>query len=134
MKRQSNIARQRGSALFVGLFLVAVVAVLAASVTLTSVTQQTGAVRALQFEQAWYAALGRIEAEAPGILATGTCAGGAQTLAGFNTTLSCSLSVVIEEGDQRWRQITLIAVAQRGDPSSASQVRRSARATLRRPE
>jgi len=122
-------ASQRGSALFVAVFLIAVVAVLAAAVALTSVTQQTGAARALQAEQAWYAALGRIELEAPGMLAGDACpGGGAQDIAGFTTTFECTRTGGIEEGGETYSVFSVAATAQRGNAAAGSLVRRTARA------
>mgnify|MGYP005853067453 CR=1 FL=1 len=119
---------QRGSALFVAVFLIAVVAVLAAAVALTSVTQQLGSARALQAEQAWYAAVGRIELEAPGMLTAGSCPGsGTQTIAGFTTTFECSADE-IDEGGMTYSVFSVSATAQRGNAASGSLVRRTARA------
>mgnify|MGYP006428470949 CR=1 FL=1 len=120
---------QRGSALFVAVFLIAVVAVLAAAVALTSVTQQLGSARALQAEQAWYAAVGRIELEAPDMLATGSCpGGGALDIAGFTTNFECSRTEGIEEGGATYSVFSVAATAQRGNAASGSLVRRTARA------
>ncbi|TVQ28159.1 MAG: hypothetical protein EA370_16950 [Wenzhouxiangella sp.] len=93
-----NLSRQRGAALFVAIFLITVVVLAAAIVTLTSVTQHTGQARAGQADQAWYAALARLESEIPGILGSGACpAGGSQPIAGLQTTLSCE-RVEVREG------------------------------------
>lgn len=122
-------ASQRGSALFVAVFLIAVVAVLAAAVALTSVTQQLGAARALQAEQAWYAAFGRIELEAPGMLAGDACpGGGAQDIAGFTTTFECTRTGNIQEGGETYSVFSVSATAQLGNAASGSLVRRTARA------
>lgn len=121
--------RQRGGALFVAVFLVAVVAVLAAAVSLTSVTQGLASARGLQAEQAWYAALARIETEVPGMLSSGSCpAGGPVTIAGFTTTLSCSQTTGIREGGRDYSVFTLVATASTGSASNDSLVRRTARA------
>ena len=120
---------QRGSALFVAVFLIAVVAVLAAAVALTSVTQQLGSARALQAEQAWYAAVGRIELEAAGLLSGDTCpAGGPQNIAGYTTTFECTRTGDIEEGGATYSVFSVAATAQRGNAASGSLVRRTARA------
>ncbi len=122
---------QRGSALFVGVFLIAVVAVLAVAVALTTVTQQTGAARAFEAEQAWYAAVGRIEAEAPGIIAVGACpGGGGQEIAGFTTTLNCAQSGIVQEGGQSYTVFSLVATAERGSAAAGNLVRRTARVQL----
>lgn len=121
--------RQRGGVLFVAVFLVAVVAVLAAAVSLTSVTQSLGSARGLQAEQAWYAALARIESEVPGILSSESCPGGAVvSIAGFTTTLSCSQAAGIEEGGREYSVFTLVATASAGTAANDSLVRRTARA------
>jgi hypothetical protein len=121
--------RQRGGALFIAVFLVAVVSVLAAAVSLTSVTQSLASARGLQAEQAWYAALARIESEVPGILSTASCpAGGPVAIAGFTTTLSCSAVTGIEEGGRTYSVFTLEATASTGNAGGASLVRRTARA------
>ena len=125
----SSPRRQRGGALFVAVFLVAVVAVLAAAVSLTSVTQSIGSARGLQAEQAWYAALARIESEVPGILSSESCpGGGAVSIAGFTTTLACSQTAGIEEGGREYSVFTLVATASTGSAANDSLVRRTARA------
>lgn len=128
-RRRPGMARQRGAALFAAIFLIAVVTVLAAAVALTSVTQQTGAARAFEAEQAWYAAFGRIEIEAPGMLAGDACpGGGAQNIAGFTTTFNCTRTGNIAEGGETYSVFSVAATAQRGDAGSGSLVRRTARA------
>ncbi|MEX2500539.1 MAG: hypothetical protein WD397_16860 [Wenzhouxiangellaceae bacterium] len=120
---------QHGSALFVAIFLIAVVSVLAAAVALTSVTQQTGAARAFEAEQAWYAALGRIESETPDMLASGACPGGVVTIAGFDTSFtSCDLTPGIQEGGQTYTVFSVAVTAQRGNAAAGTLVRRTARA------
>ena len=89
---------QRGAALFVAIFLITVVVLAAAIVTLTSVTQHTGQVRAGQADQAWYAALARLESDIPGVLNSGNCPAVAdQTFAGIQTSLSCE-RIEVNEG------------------------------------
>ncbi len=127
--RSNPPSSERGSALFVAVFLIAVVAVLAAAVALTSVTQQLGSARALQAEQAWYAAVGRIELQAAGLLAGDTCpAGGPQNIAGYTTTFECTRTGDIEEGGATYSVFSVAATAQRGNAASGSLVRRTARA------
>ena len=111
------------------IFLIAVVAVLAAAVALTSVTQHLGSARALQAEQAWYAAFGRIELEAPGMLTNDACPGGeAQDIAGFTTTFQCTRTGDVQEGGETYSVFSVSATAQRGNAASSSLVRRTARA------
>lgn len=103
--------RQRGAALFVAVFLITVVVLVAGIVTLTSVTQHTGQARAGQTDQAWYAALARLESEIPGILGSGTCpAGGNQTIGGLQTTLSCD-RIEVREGPDTYFVFNLQAQA-----------------------
>lgn len=124
-----SIGLQKGAILFIGVFLIAVVAVLASVVSLTSITQQLGSARALQVEQAWYSALGRIELEVPAMLASGNCpAGGAVNIAGFSTTLSCERLDGLREGAAEYSVFTLVATASSGSAADGSLVRRSARA------
>ncbi len=94
LKRFSS---QRGAALFVAIFLIIVVVLAAAIVTLTSVTQQTGQVRAAQADQAWYAALARLESEIASILTSGDCPVATnQPFAGLQTSLTCERVEVVE--------------------------------------
>ena len=118
---------QRGAALFVAIFLITVVVLAAAIVTLTSVTQHTGQVRAGLADQAWYAALARLESDIPGILGSGACpSGGTQTIAGLQTSLSCE-SVEVREGPDTYFVFNLQAQAVL---PGAIPVRRSARAQI----
>lgn len=104
-------ARQRGAALFVAIFLITVVVLAAGIVTLTSVTQHTGQARAGQAEQAWYAALARLEIEIPGVLNSENCPSGAtEVIAGIATTLSCE-RVTVSEGSQSYFVFNLSATA-----------------------
>ena len=121
---------QRGAALFVAIFLITVVVLAAAIVTLTSVTQHTGQVRAGQADQAWYAALARLESETSTIVANDSCpAGGTQLTFGFSTTLSCS-RVEVREGNIEYAVFNLETTASRGNAASGNFVRRSARAQI----
>lgn len=122
-------ARQRGAALFVAVFLLAVVGLLAVAVSLTSVTQQTASARALLERQAWYAALGRIEAEVPGMLAASTCpAGSPAPIGGFTTTLACDRVDGLREGAEEYSVFTVVSTASRGSAADGTLVRRTVRA------
>lgn len=122
-----NPSRQRGAALFVAVFLITVVVLTAGIVALTSVTQHSGQARAGQAEQAWYAALARLESEIPAILNSGSCpAGGSQTIAGLQTTLSCE-RVEVEEGQATYFIFNLRA---RAEISGQIPVRRSVQAQI----
>ncbi|MGY6588101.1 MAG: hypothetical protein ACXIUB_07380 [Wenzhouxiangella sp.] len=119
--------QQRGAALFVAIFLITVVVLAAGLVSLTSVTQHTGQVRAGQADQAWYAALARLESEIPGILANGDCPSpSSQVFAGLQTSLSCEQSEV-REGPNTYFVFDLQAQALL--PGSIP-VRRTARAQI----
>lgn len=130
MSAPINFRRQRGAALFVAVFLITVIVLVAAVVALTSVTQQTGAARAAAAEQAWYAALSRLEAEIPGILSAGDCPGGGdQAVFGFTTTLDCQVAEVTE-AEQDYRVYTLATTASQGNLQAGTLVRRTARAQI----
>ena len=102
---------QRGAAIFVAIFLITVVVLAAGLVTLTSVTQHTGQARAGQADQAWYAALARLDNEIPGILSSNACPGGGnQSFAGLQTTLSCE-RVEVREGPDTYSVFNLQAQA-----------------------
>lgn len=119
--------RQRGVALFTAIFLVAVIALVAITVALTTTTQQIGAARALEAERAYYAAMARIEMTIPDILDQQDCTGtGQQQIAGFDTELSCSRSEATEAG-QTYGIYLITARASRGDLQSGTLVRRSIR-------
>lgn len=129
MKRlqPSSPARQRGAALFVAIFLITVVVLAAGIVALTSVTQHSGQARAGQADQAWYAALARLESAIPGILSSGTCpAGGSQTIAGVQTSLDCE-QIEVREGPDTYFVFSLQALAAL---PGAIPVRRTARAQI----
>ena len=122
-----NLSRQRGAALFVAIFLITVVVLAAAIVTLTSVTQHTGQARAGQADQAWYAALARLESEIPGIITSGSCPGsGSVPIGGLQTTLSCE-EFEISEGPATYSVFNLQA---RAVLPGAIPVRRTARAQI----
>ncbi len=125
-----NLRQQRGAALFMAIFLIVVIALMAATAALTSTTQHTGQARAAGADGAWYAAIARLESEIPGILDSGSCsAGGAQMLFGYSTTLSCQ-AFAVSEGDENYQVFSLSATAWRGSSSSATLVRRTARAQV----
>lgn len=122
--------RQRGAAIFVAIFLITVVVLAAAIVALTATTQHTGQARAGQAQQAWYAALARMENEMGGIISANACPAGApQSLLGFETTFACNRTEVTE-GGVTYGVYTLEAGASLGAPDSAVFVRRSVRAQV----
>ncbi|MDZ7791040.1 MAG: hypothetical protein U5L08_11225 [Xanthomonadales bacterium] len=122
-----NIKQQRGAALFVGIFLITVVVVFAAVVALTSATQNLSQARAGLAEQAWYAAVARMEAGIQDIVGSNACpAGGTSNLFGFATTLTCTASSV-SEGGATYGVYSVEVTASQGSLSSAVLVRRTVR-------
>jgi type II secretory pathway pseudopilin PulG len=125
-----NFQRQRGAALFIGIFLITVIVVVAAAVALTSATQHTGQARAAAAEQAWYAALARLESEIPNLLAASACpTGGNETLFGYATSFSCEREEVAE-GGATYAVYSLEATARRGNLGDAIFVRRTLRSQV----
>lgn len=124
------IRQQRGAALFVGIFLITVVVVFAAVVALTSATQHISQARAGLAEQAWYAAVARMETGIQEVVASNACpAGGSTGLFGFNTTLTCSSSSV-SEGGATYGVYSLEVTASQGSLSDAILVRRTVRSQV----
>lgn len=124
------IRRQRGAALFVGIFLITVVIVFAAVVALTSASQHISQARAGLAEQAWYAAVARMEEAIQETVNGSSCpAGGTANRFGFATSLSCSASSV-SEGGETYGVYSLEATASQGSLSSAVLVRRSVRSQV----
>lgn len=124
------VGKQRGAALLTAVFLLTVVALLATLVAFTSVTQHTSAVRAHQTEQAWYAAIARLERDIPDMLANSACpVGETVDLFGYTTTLTCN-STTISEGGEDYRLYHFIVGAARGNRQAATLVRRTVRAQL----
>ncbi|WP_376690388.1 hypothetical protein [Wenzhouxiangella sp. EGI_FJ10409] len=120
-----TIRQQRGAALFVGIFLITVVVVFAAVVALTSASQHISQARAGLAEQAWYAAVARLEDGIQEVLASENCPPtGTQTVFEFRTTLDCS-SIEVSEGGETYAVYTLSVSAEQGDLDRAVFVRRS---------
>lgn len=125
-----TIRRQRGAALFVGIFLITVVVVLAAMVALTSSTQHISQARASLAEQAWYAAAARMEVAVQFVISNNACPGGGPgSFNGFATALSCSATTV-SEGGSSYGVYSLEASASQGNLGSPTFVRRSLRAQV----
>jgi len=121
------IRQQRGAALFVGIFLITVVVVFAAVVALTSATQHISQARAGLAEQAWYAAVARMESEIQFIVDNNACpAGGNTSLFGFSTNLNCTAETA-SEGGASFGIYSLEVTARQGNLSSPAFVRRSVR-------
>lgn len=136
MKRNfsQDMRAQRGVALFVALFLITATAGLAAVVALTTGTQQLGSARALQAEQAYYAALGRLESELPAAISSGDCpVAGMQNIAGFTTEIDCIAETVNEDGNE-YQVLTLSATAERGSQSASTRVRRTVSVQVTNPD
>ncbi|QOC23827.1 hypothetical protein IC757_06800 [Wenzhouxiangella sp. AB-CW3] len=125
-----SMHQQRGAALFAAIFLITVITVAAAAIALTSATQHTGQARALLAEQAWYAAMARLESEIPSILGSNSCTpGGQESLFGFQTTFFCDADDETE-GDTSYRVYTLEAGARQGSIGQTIFVRRTVRAQI----
>ena len=122
--------RQRGAALFVAIFLITVIVLVAALLALTSATQHTGQARAAAADGAWYAAVARLETAIPGILSSNSCpAGSSEDLFGYTTTLSCSRQEV-SEGGNSYGVFTLEVTARQGSLDQAIFVRRSLKSQI----
>lgn len=119
--------QQGGAALFAAILLITVIVVFAAVVALTSSTQHISQARAGLAEQAWYAAVARLETEIQSIIATDSCpGGGAENRSGFETTLACS-AISVDEGGQSYTVYSLEVTARQGDLSNPVFVRRMVR-------
>ncbi|RFF32707.1 hypothetical protein [Wenzhouxiangella sediminis] len=125
-----KIRQQRGAALFVGIFLITVVVLFAAVVALTSSTQHLSQARAGLAEQAWYAAVARIETAIQSITLNHACpAGGSANVLGYETFLACS-ETTVDEGGNSYEIYALEVTASRGSLSDPVFVRRSVRAQV----
>ncbi|QKK02552.1 MAG: hypothetical protein HND55_07790 [Pseudomonadota bacterium] len=125
-----GLRQQRGAALFVGIFLITVVVVVAAVVALTSATQHLSQARADLAEQAWYAAVARLEGAAQHIADNDACPPtGAQALFDFQTVLDCARQPV-DEGADSYGVYTLDVTASRGNLNEAVFVRRTIRSQV----
>lgn len=123
-------ARQQGLALFMALFLITATAGIAAVVVLTTVTQQTGSIRAMDAERAYYAARARLELEIAEILDTDACTpDAAESLLGFTTDFDCTATEV-QEGGATYNVFTLVATASRGSQAEGTLVRRTVRSQI----
>lgn len=122
-----NLRRQRGAALFVGIFLITVVVVFAAVVALTSSTQQLGQARASLAEKAWYTAIGRLDAEVQNIVGGGGCSNTTENIYGFTVDIGCMPDdpQSVSEGGELYEIYTVTVSARQGNIGSAAFVRRS---------
>jgi len=122
-----SMRQQRGAALFVGIFLITVVVLFAAVVALTSSTQHISQARAGLAEQAWYAAVARVETAVQEIVASDACpSGGSSSVFGFDTILTCS-SQPVSEGGADYGVYSIVVSARQGSLSNAVLVRRTVR-------
>lgn len=138
----SRLHRQRGVALFTAIFLIVVIAAVAAAFALITVTQQTTSARALDAEGAYAAAMGRLDIGVAGAINDGDCPGtgdGAseQGLHGYTTVLVCGgkdgfdgSPDEISEGGEDYCIYRLRATAHRGDRRSGTLVRRQVQAQV----
>lgn len=122
------IRQQRGAALFVGIFLITVVVVFAAVVALTSATQNLSQARAGLAEQAWYAAIARMEEGVQDAVCDDICpTDSAASVFGFSTTLNCA-EAAVEEGGENYTVFSIDVTAEQGSLDDAVFVRRTLRA------
>ncbi len=125
-----KLRQQRGAALFVGIFLITVVVLFAAVVALTSSTQHLSQARARLAEQAWYAAIARMESEIQQAIDASACPGtGSSNTFGFTTQSTCSLSTV-QEGSATYNVFSISVSAAQGSLSTPVYARRSVRAQV----
>ncbi len=122
--------RQQGAALFVGVFIITTILVVAGAVALTTTTQHRGQALALEADRAWFAALARLESEIPGLEAGAECPGGGEeSIHGFSTTMDCQREEVLE-GDLEYVVYTLESTATGGSRQAGTLVRRTARTQI----
>ncbi len=126
-------SRQRGVALFTAIFLIAVIAIVAVAVAQVLTTQHLSSARALQTEQAYYAAQGRLDLAVAEVLDDGIdCTDLPRTedhLGIEEVTTDCTCDTV-DDGDGDEAIYTLTAGAETGSRSSGSLVRRTVRAQV----
>ncbi len=129
-----NARRQRGTALFTAIFLIVVIAAIAAMVANIATTQQVTSGRSLDATRAYNAARTRLEREIATV-ATSTppasCPSmGTVQIDGFTTDLEgCEVTSVSEGGDD-YDIFILRTAAYRGDRTSGTLVRREWRAVV----
>lgn len=129
-----NARRQQGAALFTAIFLIVVIAAIAAMVANIATTQQITSGRSLDATRAYNAARVRLEREIANV-ATSTppasCPStGTTSIDGFTTELlACEVTNVSEGGDD-YDIFVLRTAAYRGDRTSGTLVRRELRAVV----
>jgi MSHA biogenesis protein MshP len=122
---------QRGVALIAALFLLVVLAALAAyMVTISGAQQQTPSLAA-DASRAWYAARAGIEGVAAQAESGGACPGATTnyTLDGFNVQVTCSATNHTERGES-FQVFALESKASRGTYGGLNFVSRTVRATV----
>lgn len=130
--------RQRGAALMTAIFLITVLAVLAAAVAMTAGQQQTSSAQALDQTRAYYAARGRLDIAIERVLNGSGCGDGTGTvdLAGFTTEIDsgdCAAVTGVREGGDQYDVYTITARAHRGDQASGTRVQREVRVQITKP-
>lgn len=129
-----NARRQQGAALFTAIFLIVVIAAIAAMVANIATTQQITSGRSLDATRAYNAARTRLEREIATVATTSPGAScpstGAITIDGFTTTLESCEVTAVSEGGTDYDIFTLRIAAYRGERTSATLVRREMRAVV----
>lgn len=129
-----NARRQQGAALFTAIFLIVVIAAIAAMVANIATTQQITSGRALDATRAYNAARVRLEREIATV-ATSTppasCPStGTVSIDGYTTVLEDCEATNVSEGGDDYDIFILRTAAYRGDRTSGTLVRRELRAVV----
>lgn len=130
-----NTHRQQGAALFTAIFLIVVIAAIAAMVANIATTQQITSGRSLDATRAYNAARVRLEREIADV-ATSTPPGascpstGTVSIDGYTTVLEDCEATNVSEGGDDYDIFILRTAAYRGDRTSGTLVRRELRAVV----
>jgi len=124
-----SLSRQRGVALFTAIFLIVVIAAVAAAFALTTSTHQRSSGRALDAAGAYAAANGRLDIAIAEVLDGGCAAVDDGDIHGYSIDLSCS-GTNVQEGGENYTIYEFSVTASRGDRRSGSLVRRTVQAQV----
>lgn len=131
-----NHTRQQGAALITAIFLIVVIAIVAAMVANVAATQQVTSGRALDATRAYYAARTRLE-RVIDVVAAGTYTAddcptipAPSSIDGFTTELELCDETPVSEGGAQYDVFILRVSAYRGDRTSGTLVRRELRAVV----
>lgn len=129
-------AHQTGAALFTAVFLIVVIAAVAAMVAHVAGTQQVTSGRSLDASRAYYAARARLDEAIEDALDSGACpttgGGSEEDFHGLTTRVEACDPDPVDEGGTSYTVFTLSASAFRGDRTSGTLVRRVVRAQVTR--